>query len=111
MQYPFQDQKQGGVGCATKSKRRDSGRPIRRNFNKGRIPAELAPIMERIGLSGELWCASIQSSQVVSKSFDVGKLGNCRDGSMLIRPSNVDVLHIHGCLEVVVHLRLRYAHT
>jgi hypothetical protein len=33
-----------------------TGRQIRRNNTKGRIPAELAPIMERIGLSGELWC-------------------------------------------------------
>ncbi len=33
-----------------------TGRQIRRDSKKGRIPAELAPIMERIGLSGELWC-------------------------------------------------------
>jgi REP element-mobilizing transposase RayT len=33
-----------------------TGRQIRRDTKKGRIPAELAPIMERIGLSGELWC-------------------------------------------------------
>ena len=33
-----------------------TGRQIRRDDRKGRIPAELAPIMERIGLSGEIWC-------------------------------------------------------
>ena len=33
-----------------------TGRQIRRDAKKGRIPAELAPIMERIGLTGELWC-------------------------------------------------------
>jgi len=33
-----------------------TGRQIRLDTNKGRIPAELAPIMERIGLSGELTC-------------------------------------------------------
>ena len=33
-----------------------TGRQIRRDTKKGRIPAELAPILERIGLSGELWC-------------------------------------------------------
>ena len=33
-----------------------TGRQIRRDSKKGRIPAELAPIMERIGLSGQLWC-------------------------------------------------------
>jgi len=33
-----------------------TGRQIRRDTKKGRIPAELAPIMKRIGLSGELWC-------------------------------------------------------
>jgi len=33
-----------------------TGRQIRRDDKKGRIPAELAPIMDRIGLSGELWC-------------------------------------------------------
>ena len=33
-----------------------TGRQIRRDDKKGRIPAELAPILERIGLSGELWC-------------------------------------------------------
>ena len=32
-----------------------TGRQIRRDNKKGRIPAELLPIMERIGLSGELW--------------------------------------------------------
>ena len=33
-----------------------TGRQIRRDGKKGSIPAELAPILERIGLSGELWC-------------------------------------------------------
>lgn len=33
-----------------------TGRQIRRDSKKGRIPADLAPILERIGLSGELWC-------------------------------------------------------
>ncbi|MCY2980919.1 MAG: hypothetical protein NTU79_19815 [Planctomycetota bacterium] len=33
-----------------------TGRQIRRDHKKGRIPADLAPIMERVGLSGELWC-------------------------------------------------------
>ena len=33
-----------------------TGRQIRRDHKKGRIPSDLAPIMERIGLSGELWC-------------------------------------------------------
>ena len=33
-----------------------TGRQIRRDTKKGRIPTELAQIMERIGLSGELWC-------------------------------------------------------
>ena len=33
-----------------------TGRQIRRDNKKGRIPADLAPILERIGLSGELWC-------------------------------------------------------
>jgi REP element-mobilizing transposase RayT len=33
-----------------------TGRQIRRDNKKGRIPSELAPILERIGLSGELWC-------------------------------------------------------
>ncbi len=33
-----------------------TGRQIRRNNKKGRIPTDLAPILERIGLSGELWC-------------------------------------------------------
>jgi len=33
-----------------------TGRQIRRDRKKGRIPADLAPIMERVGLSGELWC-------------------------------------------------------
>ena len=33
-----------------------TGRQIRRDHKTGRIPADLAPIMERIGLSGELWC-------------------------------------------------------
>jgi REP element-mobilizing transposase RayT len=33
-----------------------TGRQIRRDNKKGRIPAELAPILERVGLSGELWC-------------------------------------------------------
>ena len=34
----------------------EPARQIRPDSKKGRIPAELAPIMERIGLSGELWC-------------------------------------------------------
>ena len=33
-----------------------TGRQIRLDTKKGRIPVALAPIMERIGLSGELWC-------------------------------------------------------
>ena len=33
-----------------------TGRQIRRDNKKGRIPSELAPILERVGLSGELWC-------------------------------------------------------
>jgi len=33
-----------------------TGRQIRRDNKRGRVPAELAPILERIGLSGELWC-------------------------------------------------------
>jgi hypothetical protein len=33
-----------------------TGRQIRRDHKKGHIPSDLAPIMERIGLSGELWC-------------------------------------------------------
>jgi len=33
-----------------------TGRQIRRDDKKGRIPSDLAPIMERVGLSGELWC-------------------------------------------------------
>ena len=33
-----------------------TGRQIRRDGKTGRIPADLAPIMERVGLSGELWC-------------------------------------------------------
>ena len=33
-----------------------TGRQIRQDDKKGRIPADLAPIMERVGLSGELWC-------------------------------------------------------
>jgi len=33
-----------------------TGRQIRRDHKKGRIPAELVPIMKRIGLLGELWC-------------------------------------------------------
>ena len=33
-----------------------TGRQLRRGNNRGRIPSELAPILERIGLSGELWC-------------------------------------------------------
>ena len=32
-----------------------TGRQLRCDNKKGRIPAELAPIMERIGLSGELY--------------------------------------------------------
>lgn len=37
-----------------------TGRQIRRDNKKGRIPAELAPIMDRIGLSGELWCEVVK---------------------------------------------------
>ena len=33
-----------------------TGRQISRGNKKGRIPTDLAPILERIGLSGELWC-------------------------------------------------------
>ncbi len=33
-----------------------TGRQIRRGNKKGRIPSDLAPILERVGLSGELWC-------------------------------------------------------
>ena len=33
-----------------------TGRQLRRDNKGGRIPSELAPILERIGLSGELWC-------------------------------------------------------
>jgi REP element-mobilizing transposase RayT len=33
-----------------------TGRQIRRDHKTGRIPADLVPIMERIGLSGEIWC-------------------------------------------------------
>ena len=33
-----------------------TGRQLRRDNKRGRIPSELAPILERIGLSGELWC-------------------------------------------------------
>ena len=33
-----------------------TGRQIRRGNKKGRIPSDLAPILERTGLSGELWC-------------------------------------------------------
>jgi len=33
-----------------------TGRQIRRDHKKGHIPVDLAPIMERVGLSGELWC-------------------------------------------------------
>ena len=33
-----------------------TGRQLRRGNNRGRIPSELAPILERIGLSGEVWC-------------------------------------------------------
>ena len=33
-----------------------TGRQIRRDNKMGRIPADLAPIMDRVGLSGELWC-------------------------------------------------------
>ena len=33
-----------------------TGRQIRRDNKKGRIPSDLAPILERVGLSGELWC-------------------------------------------------------
>ena len=33
-----------------------TGRQIRPKNRKGRIPSDLAPILERVGLSGELWC-------------------------------------------------------
>ena len=33
-----------------------TGRKLRRGNNRGRIPSELTPILERIGLSGEVWC-------------------------------------------------------
>ncbi len=33
-----------------------TGRQIRRDNKQGRIPSDLAPILERVGLSGELWC-------------------------------------------------------
>ena len=33
-----------------------TGRQIRRDHKKGHIPADFAPIRERVGLSGELWC-------------------------------------------------------
>ena len=37
-----------------------TGRQIRRDNKKGRIPSDLAPILERVGLSGELWCDLIK---------------------------------------------------
>ena len=33
-----------------------TSRKLRRGNNRGRIPSELTPILERIGLSGEVWC-------------------------------------------------------
>ena len=33
-----------------------TGRQIRRDNKKGRIPSDFAPILARVGLSGELWC-------------------------------------------------------
>ncbi len=36
-----------------------TGRQVRRGTKRGPIPGELAPIMERIGLSGELWCYGV----------------------------------------------------
>lgn len=33
-----------------------TGRQKRRDSKKGRIPTDLAPILDWIGLSGELWC-------------------------------------------------------
>ena len=33
-----------------------TGRQLRRDSKRDRIPSDLAPILERNGLSGELWC-------------------------------------------------------
>ena len=61
-----------------------TGRQIRRDYKKGRIPADLAPIMERVGLSGELWCDLVKrfgklivpekgwQASFVQCEFDVG---------------------------------------
>ena len=37
-----------------------TGRQLRRDHKRGRIPNEIAPILERIGLSGELWCEVVK---------------------------------------------------
>ena len=33
-----------------------TGRQLRRDGKRGRIPSELEPIMKRIGMSSDLWC-------------------------------------------------------
>ena len=37
-----------------------TGRQLRRDHKRGRIPNEVAPVLERIGLSSELWCDLIK---------------------------------------------------
>jgi hypothetical protein len=48
-----------------------TGRQIRRDYKKGRIPADLAPIMERVGLSGELWCDMVKRFGKIFKRIPV----------------------------------------
>jgi hypothetical protein len=42
------------------------------DHKKGRIPTDLAPIMERVGLSGELWCDLVKRFGKIFKRV-VGK--------------------------------------
>ena len=44
-----------------------TGRQLRRDNKGGRISSELAPILERIGLSGELWCDVVKRFGKISK--------------------------------------------
>ena len=59
-----------------------TGRQIRRDDKKGRIPAELAPIMERIGLSGEIWCDVVKRfGKILTSGRNTGVVGSRSDSS------------------------------
>jgi hypothetical protein len=67
-----------------------TGRQIRRDRKKGRIPADLAPIMERVGLSGELWCDLVKRFGKIFKtrSGQAGVIGPRSDSPRTNRLSH-----------------------